>query len=268
LRIWHQSFTVLEDVPAYTARLRAHIERVKRPDTQVDLHGLRPNTYPADYPGEDLGFAFLFGMHAQQWAASALAAAREGYDAFAMCTMVDPHFRELKTIVDIPVIAAGETCFHLAGMNGHRFGLTVFMDRVIPRYREQVHLCGLAERCAAIRPSGMAFADVIAGFDKPGPVIDRFRAAARELIAAGADVIIPGEIPMNVLLASEGVTRIDEALVLDAVGATIKMAEAMVEMKAAIGLSHSRHGFFNAAPRPERVAEVMHFYLRDTIRDG
>ena len=133
MRIWHQSFTVLEDVPAYTARVRQHIDRVKRPDTQVDLHGLKPNTSPADYPGDDLGFSFLFAMHANQWAANALAAAREGYDAFAMC-MIDPLFRELKTIVDIPVIAAGEVCFHLASMNGHRFGMLLFMDRVIPRY--------------------------------------------------------------------------------------------------------------------------------------
>jgi len=268
MRIWHQSFTVLEDVPAYTARVRAHVDRVKRPGTQVDLHGLARSTYPADYPGDDLGFNFLFGMHANQWAANALTAAREGYDAFAMCTMIDPMFRELKTIVDIPVVAAGETCFHLASINGYRFGMLLFMDRVIPRYHEQVRLAGLTERCAAIRPTGMKFADVMTGFDRPGPAIDRFRASARELIAAGADVIIPGEIPMNVLLATEGVTRVDDALVLDGLGATIKMTEAMVDMKAAIGLGHSRHGFFNAAPRPERIAQVMDFYFGDAIKDG
>jgi hypothetical protein len=72
---------------------------------------------------------------------------------------------------------------------------------------------------------------------------------------------------MNVLLATEGVTRVDDALVLDGLGATIKMTEAMVDMKAAIGLGHSRHGFFNAAPRPERVAQVMDFYFGGTIKD-
>src|SRR5947207_11454704 len=72
MRIWHQSFTVLEDVPAYTARVRRHIDRVKRPGTAVELHGLARATYPADYPGDDLGFNVLFGMHANQWAANAL----------------------------------------------------------------------------------------------------------------------------------------------------------------------------------------------------
>lgn len=266
MRIWHQSMTVLEDVPAYTERVRRHIDRVKRPGTRVDLHGLKPETYPSNYPGDDLGYSFLFGMHGNQWAANALQAVRDGYDGFAMCTMIDPLFRELKTIVDIPVVAAGELCFHLASMNGHRFGMLLFMDRVIPRYYEQVRMCGLSDRCAAIRQTGMRFADVMQGFENPGPAIDRFRAAARELIAAGADVIIPGEIPMNVLLASEGVHRVDNALVLDSLGATIKMTETMIEMKSAIGLSHSRHGWHNAAPRADRVEQVMDFYLRDTVR--
>ncbi len=31
MRIWHQSFIVLEDVPAYTDRVRQHIDRVKQP---------------------------------------------------------------------------------------------------------------------------------------------------------------------------------------------------------------------------------------------
>ena len=64
MRIWHQSFIVLEDVPAYTARVRAHIDRVKRPDTVVDLHGRCPANLSTEYPGGDFGYSFLFGMHA------------------------------------------------------------------------------------------------------------------------------------------------------------------------------------------------------------
>jgi len=35
MKIWHQSFTVLEDLPAYRAAMEAHIRKVVRPDTQV-----------------------------------------------------------------------------------------------------------------------------------------------------------------------------------------------------------------------------------------
>ena len=77
MRIWHQSFIVLDDVPAYTDRVRRHLDRVKRPDTVVDLHGLLPQTYPTNYPGVDFGYSFLFGMHSLQWPANAAHARRE-----------------------------------------------------------------------------------------------------------------------------------------------------------------------------------------------
>ena len=55
----------------------------------------------------------------------------QGYDAFAMCTMIDPMFRELKTIVDIPVVVAGETCFHLASINGYAPSIAVEFGRKV-----------------------------------------------------------------------------------------------------------------------------------------
>jgi hypothetical protein len=45
MRIWHQSFTALENLPAYEAVLQAHMQRVCQPDTEVVLHGLHPDTY-------------------------------------------------------------------------------------------------------------------------------------------------------------------------------------------------------------------------------
>ncbi|HMK79500.1 MAG TPA: aspartate/glutamate racemase family protein [Xanthobacteraceae bacterium] len=261
MRIWHQSLTVLEHLPAYAERVRAHIARIKRPDTVVDLHGMHRATYPADYPGDDIAYSFLFQMHSLQWAQNALQAAKEGYDAFAMCTLADPLHREIRSLVDIPVVAAGEVCFHVAAMLGSRFGLMLFIDRLAPRYLEQIEATGLGARCAGIGPTGVTFQEVQRGFENPGPVIDKFRAAARDLIARGADVIIPGEIPLSVLLASEGVNRVDDVPLIDSLGVTIKMTETFVDLRAATGLAPSRHGWRNAAPKGERVAQVMDFYL-------
>ncbi|MEJ0068506.1 MAG: hypothetical protein WDO24_07040 [Pseudomonadota bacterium] len=79
--------------------------------------------------------------------------------------------------------------------------MLLFIDRMATRYLDQIRMHGLAERCVGVQPVGFRFHDVLAAFDNPGPLIDRFRAAARRLIADGADVIIPGEIPLNLLLA-------------------------------------------------------------------
>ena len=87
------------------------------------------------------------------------------------------------------------------------FGLLLFIDRMGAFYEEKLRFYGLAERFVGALPVGFGFNDVLAGFDQPGPLIDRFRVAARRLIDAGADVIIPAEVPMNLLLASEGVDQ-------------------------------------------------------------
>jgi allantoin racemase len=260
MRIWHQSLTVLADLPAYEARMRAHARKVVRPGTEVVLHGMLPGTYPGKYPGEDIAFRFLFTMHSSQWAVHALNAEAAGFDAFAMGTLPDPLLAELRTLVDIPVIGCGETCFHLATMLGQRFGMLLFIDRMAQRYLEQIEGHGLARHCAGVQPVGFGFNDVLDAFDRPGPLIDRFRAAARRLIDAGADVIIPGEIPLGVLLASEGVSRVDDVPLIDSLAVTLKMAEMRVDLNAACGLAPSRRGWSNAAPPRERVQAVLDFY--------
>lgn len=261
MRIWHQSFTAVSDLPAYGDRLRRHIDKVVRPGTEVVLHGMLPGTYPGDYPGDDLGHAFLFAMHSGQWAVHALRAEREGFDAFAMCTLPDPMLREIRTIVDMPVVGAGETCFHLARMVGASFGLFLFNHRMAPRYLSQMREQGLADACTGIWPLAFTFHEVMEGAaGEPGRVIDSFKASARRMIEAGAEAIIPGEIPLNVLLASEGVHEVDGVAVIDSLGATLKMAEMMVELKAATGFSATRRGWYHAAPKPERVREVLDFY--------
>lgn len=260
MKIWHQSLTVLEDLPAYAARIQQHIRKIARPDTEVVLHGLAPGTYPANYPGDDLAYNFFFSMHSQQWLANAWKAQHEGYDAYALCTLPDPMLREIRTIVDIPVVGCGESCFLTAPTLGQRFAILVFIDRMASRYLEQIKTYGLIERCVGVFPAEFRFNDVLDAFDKPGPLIDRFRVAARRLIDAGADVIIPGEVPMNLLLASEGVSRVDDVPLIDSLSLTIKMTELMVDLRKATGLAPSRRGWLHAAPNRERVEAVLRFY--------
>src|SRR5690606_28410843 len=95
MKIWHQSFTVLEDLPAYAQAMSAHIGKIVRPDTEVAMHGQLPGTYTSNYPGTDLRHAALFGIHGLQWIVQALRAEDAGYDAFAMCTIPNPMIREI-----------------------------------------------------------------------------------------------------------------------------------------------------------------------------
>ncbi|MGQ0655932.1 MAG: aspartate/glutamate racemase family protein [Betaproteobacteria bacterium] len=257
MKIWHQSLTVLEDVPDYAALMAQHIRRVVRPDTEVVLHGLLPGTYPANYPGDDISFAFLFAMHSLQFPLQALNAERAGYDAFAVCTLPDPMLREVKTLVDIPVVGAGEVCFTGAAKLGRRFGMLVFIERMVVRYLEQIRDLGLAERCVGVVPVGFRFGDVLSAFHQPGPLIDRFRKAAQSLVDAGAEVIVPGEIPLNLLLAAEGVGHVGKAQLIDSLGLTLQATEAAVLQKTS---GEKPEGWLHSKPSRARVEQVLGFY--------
>ena len=258
MKIWHQSMTVLEDLPDYAEQMTAHIRTVVRPDTEVVLHGLLPGTYPANYPGSDIGHAALFALHSLQFPLQALNAEKAGFDAFAACTLVDPLLREARDMVRIPVVAAGETCFRAAAAGGRRFGMLIFIDRMAQHYLEQVRDLGLSDRCVGVEPVGFTFKDVVNSFDDPGRVKDLFARAARRMIAKGARAIIPGEIPMNVLLATSGMREVDGVPLLDSLALTLQAAEAAVDAPA----SQASGWVGDKVPR-ERLEQVLRFYGLD-----
>lgn len=259
IRIWHQSFTVLSDLAAYDEALKAHFRRVSRADTVIDMHGMREGTYRTNYPGDDIkhvGFQFL---HAIQFLQGALRAEREGYDAYALSTLPEPGLREIRALVSIPVVGYGECAARAAVGDGRKFGALVFIPELAELYRDNVRRHGLGCRLVGAQDVGFRFTDVLAGFDQPGPLIDRFRDAARGLIAKGAEAIVPGEAPLNVLLAMNGVTAVDGVPVIDSLGVWVRTAEALVDQRRA-GQVEPGTGYFGAIPDPVRRDEILEFY--------
>ncbi|CAD5379277.1 Racemase [Pseudomonas sp. OF001] len=260
IRIWHQSFTVLSDLGAYDAALRAHFRKVARPDTVIDMHGMQPGTYRSNYPGDDIKYAAIQYLHGLQFMAAGLNAEQQGYDAYAISTLPEPALREIRSLLGIPVVGYGEAAMLTACTLGRKFGVLVFIDELAELVTDNAQRHGLGQRLAGVRHVGFRFADVLAAFSDPASLIDRFRTAARALIAAGAEVIIPGEAPLNVLLATHGISEVDGVPVLDSLGAWIKQAESMVDLQRANGTRTCNRGYFSAQPDPERVREIFAFY--------
>jgi hypothetical protein len=76
----------------------------------------------------------------------------------------------------------------------------------------------------------------------------------------GADVIVPGELPLNLLLTGAGVREIAGATVIDGIATSFKFAEMLVDLRRLSGMKPSRHGWFHAAPDPQRYEQVLEFY--------
>jgi Asp/Glu/hydantoin racemase len=262
VRIWHQSFTVLADLPAYGQALAAHFKTVARPDTELVMHGMRPGTYETEYPGIDIRHHAIQQLHAQQFVAAALAAEREGFDAYAIMSIPDVGLRECRAVVDIPVVGYGESAMLTACALGEKFGVLTFIEDFPELIADNVARYGLRERCAGSRPTDFTFQDVLRAFTEPESLLVRFRDCARALIREGADVIIPGEAPLNVLLALNSVNRVDDCPVIDSIAATIKWAETLVDLRRTTGVSASRKGYFRSRVPAGRIEELLRFYAR------
>lgn len=260
MKIWHQSFTVLGNLPPYAAALQAHFRKVARPDTEVVLHGMHEKTYQTNYPGNDIRYAYMQYLHGQQFIMGGIAAEEQGFDAYAIMSIPEPALREVRSVVDVPVVGYGESSYLTASMLGQKVGVLLFITEMAPLIRENAERVIAANRCAGVRPVGFTFNDVLQAFDNPAPLLDKFRESARALIRDGADVIIPGEAPLCVLLARNGLNRVDDVPVLDALGATIKMAESMVDLRRSSGIAPARSGYFMAKPPRERVKELLGLY--------
>lgn len=268
MKIWHQSFTVLDDLGPYHEALKSHFSRVARPGTQIDLHGMRPGTYRSNYPGSDIRHAALQYVHGLQFMGAAVEAQRQGYDVYAISTLPEPALREIRALVDIPVVAYGEAAMLTACMLGRKFGVLVFIDDLNELIAENAKGHGLASRFAGAMPVGFTFNDVLKGFENPAELIERFKTAARKLIAQGADVIIPGEAPMNVLLAQNGLTEVDGVPVLDSLATWIKQAEAMADLRRICGTKPCRKGYYHKLPEMDRINEVFSFYGLGPLQPG
>src|ERR1700750_1805200 len=109
MKIWHQSFTVLGQLPAYAEALSAHFRKVARPDTEVVMHGMHDETYRTNDPGTDIRHAYFQSLHGQQFVLGESPEKEAGSDAYSIMTLPEPALRETRSLIDIPVVAYGES---------------------------------------------------------------------------------------------------------------------------------------------------------------
>lgn len=260
MRIWHQSFTVLDDVPHYRDALARHLGSVALPGTEITFRGMAPGTYPSDYPGVHIGYSYLAGLHKEQFVRAAQQAQEEGYDAFLIGTIPDTGFEECRAVVDIPVVAFGNTSMAYAATIGSRIGIVHFIPELRDQIARNVRVYGFGDIVGPIVQVDAGFRDIMSAYAEPAGLIGAFERAAREAIAAGANIIVPGEGPLNIFLADQGISRVDDVPVLDSLGTCLSVAEARGEQYRRTGLRPARQGFHFAQAPAEAIDQTRAFY--------
>ena len=176
----------------------------------------------------------LLGLAVPPFVEAFREAERQGYDAVVPLGTLDLGVDAGRSVVDIPVVGPSESMLHIASMLGRRFGIIMYHDFVVPLGYRMVERFHMLDKVVGWRTCGFELPDIIANRDK---VVQNFVDNARELIALGADVILPMGItqcPVHIkpdwLMQELGVP------VVEGIGAPIRLAAMLVSLK----LNYSR----------------------------
>lgn len=251
MRIWYQSFVDPEAQRPYVERLGTRLRAVAGAGVTVDIHGIRP---------PDRHFHAITEFRcADQVIRAALRAEREGYDAFVIGHFQEPGLTECRGAVDIPIIALGEAALLQACTLGRRIGLVTIDPAFIPWHEAQVAHHGLQQRVvgiAAIKADLERFSRAFTEAAEHAAVRRDFGTQVQDLIARGADVLIPaGGMPM-LLFSSVQPFLIGPVLVLEGIATVMKAAETAVALHRLTGMPASRAGLYAKAP-PGAIADFL-----------
>jgi Asp/Glu/hydantoin racemase len=262
VRIWHQGFIESGGIAGYEDALERHVAAVARPGTDVVLHPMPPGSFDGSSPAEAARHAYTSFLHTNRVVDSIVEAEKAGFDAAFVAILQDIGLPEARTLVDIPVAGYGEAAMHLACMLGRRFAILAFNPDLFPLLEDNVARYGLRERLAAMTVIDTDYEAVARGFDDPAPLVRAFEDAAGRALASGADVLVPGQMVLAEILWQNGVHRVDDAPVIDGLGACIKTAESLVDLRTASGVVHSRRGYWGAKPPADVVERARRRYLK------
>lgn len=264
MRIWYQSLIDSARIPSYFERLKERATTIARQGVEVAFHGMPNGIYGQHVPAEVVIYPYVMSLNTQFILDNALRAQAEGYDVFAVGSIQDPAMEEARSLVDIPVVAYGEAAMHFSCLLGSRFTVIAFQEGFDQMMDLRIKRLGLWERAVPTHLMDIDFGDVTKGLQDPMHLVDGFCETARRAIKAGAEAIIPGQLYLSEAIFHAGITRIDEVPVIDALSTTIKMAEAMADLKR-LGISVTRRGYSHAKPPPDILGHVRSFHQRPAI---
>lgn len=251
VRIWHQSLTDLTKLPGYADMLSDHARRICGPETIVDVHGLRPGTYPPGMAPIEMGrYRWAHYLAFAQVVENVMRAEKEGYDAVAISCFVDPGLEEARSVVDIPVVSSCETALLVSSVIGRAPSLLTLEESMARTLRELVHRYGYDDRVVSVEAMDPPLTEfeLDQAFSGSPEFVERFRKDAGRLVEKGADVIIPAEGVLNTVAVRNNVADVAGTPVLDSYGSLLAFAEMLVQLRRRSLLAVGRNGSYARPP--------------------
>ena len=275
MRIWFQKHVVAGRLPLLDATYRRHLAALAAPDTEVHVSTLPDDSYPESLPADWVAYGQVEELFSAHFAAQSVVAERQGYDAFIIGTSQDPGIVAARRLVSIPVLGYGETAFATCAWRRLRFGIVGFIPALQEILEENVHAYGHARWYVGaryLRGARETVEESLSQTGTEGGHAERFRrefeACAAELVAHGAQVIIPGEGVPNEVLYQLGMRTAGGVPVLDANGLVVRVAELMVGLERDEILPRSTIGYDRRRVAPESLNHFLNLFAPTAARDA
>lgn len=254
MRIMFLNHSFRRHSPELEAHIRELLKGYASPGTTFEL------AYPEDLGGGEVLTLLeerkaLSGLHhileTPALVKKAIEAEHLGFDAVMQSNTFDPGVEASRLAVRIPVIGLLRASLHFAASICDRFGLIVPLETHMPHTMRMVQTYGMSAFVSGIKTVGLYDAGDLSGYHDI--VIERTVGAGRELVAEGAQAIIPlgGKIYPYVVTPEELEPQIGVPIInTKAVG--VSYAELMVRSK----ISHSQKAYpWSAGLNPADVSQ-------------
>src|SRR5262245_40477508 len=243
----------------YSAALARILDSVRDPDTEIDVHGI------TKVGGTTPQFHYLDYLETGEVLENVQTAMRRGYDAFLIGNIGDPGLQAAREIATMPVLALGETSWHLASMMGRSFALVTINDKFTQRIVDNIAHYGLSGRLSAVNRMKLErLLHMDAGFRDARvrkEIFGQFMKAADANIDAGAEVIVPAGGVVMALLARAGVHEAGRGTpILNGITALVKTAEAIVKLNRIMGGRFTSKRLHYAPPGTDQIDEIRKYY--------
>ncbi|MBI4968482.1 MAG: hypothetical protein HZC25_10235 [Rhodospirillales bacterium] len=251
IRLWYQSTVEIDTYHAYREALMALFTQIADRDTTITLRGTPPGTWGGLANSDVMASAWAYHrILSPVLFDNARQAEREGYDAFVLGSFTDPWLRELRSLLDIPVVSLPESTLLTACSVAAKFALVTMNTENDWFLRNNVARYGLESRVSGIHvvEPGLTEWELNTLFTDPSAYLARFTEVARRAIAQYADAIIPAEGLVATVVARHGLREIEGVPVVDAIACAVTQAEAMVKLVRRTGLHAGRRWHYTKAP--------------------
>lgn len=223
---------------AMTEAIGQAARRVAGPDTRIVLAGTPSG--PASIES-----AFDEALALPGLLQAVASGRRAGVDAHVIACFGDPGLAAAREVADVPVLGIAQAALHAASLLAPHFSVITTLQRTVSATERLVRDYGFERQCRGIHPTGL-------------PVLALEAAATDESVfarvRAGAEQVVQTDRCGALVLGCAGLAPLSKRLsqvlslpVIDGVGLSIKLAEALV----GAGLAPSKHG---DAARPQAKA--------------